>query len=245
MANKEFKKWATGYSGGDGGNLKAPVWIFGIEHGAPGDRKERFTFSEADTLPHWPTERDEFLRYLNQYNTKVVKLLSVLEGLPLTDYRTFAWERQVFCPESAYFKWNLFPLPLKTISPTEWDAVWVERTGLPSRNSYQQWCREHRFPVIQSWFETHQPELVIGTGLSFRADFARAFGYDPDSFTTHDVKGVVGVKVYTQGRLVVIPFLGRPLNSHKKLFAVGEFLIEHRKRLKSPLNSILLNRVTT
>lgn len=226
----DFEQWAIQYSGGDGGNIDGNIWLFGIEYGAPKDRKERFSFDDSSSPSEWPSEnQDDYLSYFNQHNTKAIKLLTVLANQPLNEYKSYAWSNRIFCSQSNYFKFNLFPLPFKTISVAEWDSVWISRTGFNSKPEYTDWCRKYRFPVIKSWFDKHNPELVIANGLTFRDDFCSAFGYDQNSIQKHELSPEI--IVYTIEKLVVIPFLGRPLNSNAKINLVGEFLRNYKNSL--------------
>lgn len=40
--NGSFERWATSYTGMDGGNPRGPIWIWGIEPGAGDENEENF-----------------------------------------------------------------------------------------------------------------------------------------------------------------------------------------------------------
>lgn len=169
--------------GGDPGSIKEPsVWLLGIEPGwsladdsgaeEPGpEAEERLRAYSIDLQLQWPFNRNAF------------KLLAAVEGGSPEDYREFAKRAQPFALDSkGYLKGNLFPVPFNNVGA--WDEAATEMTGFTTKDEYQSWVREVRFPVLERWIELCRPRLLIGSGISHLADFLEIAGADeaPDSF---------------------------------------------------------------
>lgn len=136
LVNSEFAKWATGFSGCDGGNLGGAVWLCGIEMGG-GETEATFEFHDC-RVPGYvgddpPDDRQRFLR--SHYNKKAIKLLAALAGEPVCDYPRFFKDQNCFHWDSIYFKLNLYPFSLRNAA--EPLPTWLaERTGLSTKPKY-------------------------------------------------------------------------------------------------------------
>lgn len=93
---EEFAKWATSYSGCDGGDIGSPaspsVWVCGIEWGGEGISYEWLKEElkgQADLNPPdgYDTEKEN-MDYI--YNINATKLLAAIDGLPVSEYEKFA-----------------------------------------------------------------------------------------------------------------------------------------------------------
>lgn len=214
-----------GCDGGDPGTVDSPsIWLFGIEHGR--------LISEPDETASifddgYPVERQ--LTYT--YNRNAFKLLAVIAGYSIDEYRNFAKEKQPFVKNSkGYFKGNLYPYACHNVG--EWPAYAVEETGLKSKEEYQKWCRENRLAVIKSWIEEYKPKVFIGVGTSCQQDFLNAvFGRQiPMEMLSFSVNGFTK-KVFCAKadgkKLVIVPHLSggvNGLNSHKSIEQAGEVI---------------------
>jgi hypothetical protein len=145
MVNNEFAKWATGFSGFDGGNPKGSVWLCGFEcAGAP--TEQDLVFDDVTTPCYVGENREEFLRG-SQYNLKAVKLLAALAGRATSDYSSFFKEQSCFDRDSNYFKLNLYPIGFNDTKHNRWkESEWLtQRTGFATKQEYLEWCRGNRF----------------------------------------------------------------------------------------------------
>jgi hypothetical protein len=193
------------------------VWLFGIEFGI-NEQIEDDSYS-IETQLRFP------------FNIKAFKLLAVMNGFDVIQYREFANAHRPFVRGSnGYFKGNLYPYACKKVS--DWPDDTRKAIGL-SKVDYFEWCRIHRLPVIKQWVDKYQPKIFIGVGISCRSDFSFAvFGKDVNfkvkivevnSHVKHIYYFIEGSK-----KLVVVPHFSGPygLNSNKSLQEVGLFIAQ-------------------
>lgn len=205
MPNPIFEKWATGYSGCDGGDIGTPehpaIWFCGIEWGGgkPSDKSEQAFATELlewfqedvsapaigyeDQLgnPDW----SENLAYI--FNWQAMKLLSAINGGHVSDYKKFAENEQPFVKGGrGYYKMNLYPLAFKNTSHALWQGAAAIATGFDKKQNYEDWICENRFPVMKSWMQRYAPKLIICTGITYAGDFKRAFVDDGCEFTRNE-----------------------------------------------------------
>jgi len=79
MINEDFKKWALGFSGCDGGDIGSPqhqsIWLCGLEWGG-GFKPEQLADEFKNNVGKPPTGYESHKLNLDyQFNTKAVKLL--------------------------------------------------------------------------------------------------------------------------------------------------------------------------
>jgi hypothetical protein len=235
-----FEKWATGFSGCDGGNLRGPIWFCGIEWGTGEDldleTELRSSVSSPPQRYRCPEDlfRDPVSGRPYPFDAKLLKLIGAMRGDRVAEYKRVAYERPFpFHKDSKYFKLNLFPIPFRKVDPGLWTDKYKLLTGLPTRAAYLQWCRERRFPGIREWTELGQPRLVVGIGRSCTSDFRAAFGFTgPETRVTIADRELIWMS-NGKAALAIIPFLGYQkgsLNSDNLLQAFGEHLgtILHR-----------------
>lgn len=178
-ATPDFDKWAKGYSGCDGGNLRGTVWLCGIEWGLGKghDLSQELKRTVARPPQNYKVPEDN-LRY--QYNVKAMKLFTAMRGRDVDGFRSTAFETPFpFHKESEYFKLNLFPIAFKALKQKRelWNEKYGKLTGLSTPDNYLDWCRKNRFPRMRRWVETGSPKLIIGTGRWAIHDFPKAFGF--------------------------------------------------------------------
>jgi len=189
MVNNEYAKWATGFSGCDGGNLKGSIWLCGIEFGG-GHTEKNLVFDAVDTPtyvgePHY--SREQFIKY--QYCWKAVKLLAELADRDKGDYTSFFKEESCFDRDSDYFELNLYPIGFKSTSHARWADWLVRKTGLANKQQYLDWWFEHRFPALRKWLLDYSPSLVLCTGKTYAPQFQSAFGSNNEKVITEEVAG--------------------------------------------------------
>ncbi len=222
-ADAKFAKWATGFSGCDGGDVGAPanrsIWFCGIEWGGghPANEQELYDtiFSENVESPAEGYTDDvsrpgwrHNLSYI--FNWQAMKLLGVINGFSVSEYKRFAETVKPFTKgERGYFKMNLFPLAFKNTSHQHWEDAFAKATGLDQKTDYLGWIRTNRFPVMKSWVEAYSPKLIICVGIGYLADYQRAFvdnGLEFSRTLIHDRE--LNWVVNKNGTVVVvIPFM--------------------------------------
>ncbi len=230
-----FERWALSYSGMDGGTLRAGGhWLCGIEFGGKyDDLKKQITqpqlvppFVKANCI--W----DDFLKY--QYNQKLAKLYAVICGKDLSDWLNHSGSVGLCTdlPNANTFKLNLYPIACQNESEELWTRQDFEATKFPTKAAYKAWCQTHRFPQFRQLVSTYRPAFVLCTGSSYRKEFLLAFGGPELVFSQSNSARLLSdgqkVEVYVTDdtTIVVIPFLGRPLNSDKILAEVGTAIRE-------------------
>jgi len=223
--NKEFADWAVGFSGFDGGNPSAPVWISGIEWG--GDDKpvlwpKEFTFrnEEGEHIPCRNEEyRAKYPNYLSyRFDQKVAKLLVNLFGKQVgcNDYKSYM-EQYLYTENGHCFRLNLYPLNAPKSNDELWTKDYYELTGFPTNILYWAWCTENRFPFLKQLMEKYSPKVIIGTGSTFRRDYILAFAESSMIFTGNPTPSIQNSKFtveevvtnYGKTRLLITPFFGQ------------------------------------
>lgn len=231
QAKADFERWATGYSGLDGGNPRGPIWFCGIEWGGK-ENKDGFVFGDAETLNSISADKlQKFLRH--KYSQSMVKLYAALMGEELKNCKEIANRKKVFAEDSDLFKLNLYPLSFPAEDDNFWEEWHFEKTGLPTKSLYRAWCQVHRFAKFTEWARHYAPKLIIGTGLSHDKDFVMAFGGVSKFFKSVSAMNTEAVSnkslkwlPINDGKtiLAIAPFLGgwHGLNSDMQLGAFGQ-----------------------
>lgn len=217
MVSEQFFKWATGFSGCDGGDIGSPssrsIWFCGIEWGGehPADEHE-LTHSIFTKNLEQPNdgyqEWTENIAYI--FNWQAMKLLNAIHGGSVLDYKKFAYTNQPFVKGAeGFFKMNLYPLAFKNTSHELWKSGFSIATGLASKQDYISWIKENRFPILKRLVETHVPKLVVCVGKSYLSEFASVFSENASEFKCEVIDGrELNWTVNKQGSLVVvIPFM--------------------------------------
>lgn len=215
-ASTLFARWATSYSGCDGGDIgsaeRRATWFCGIEWGGGHVANvEVLNTMFAEDLRQPPIGYDtweENLAYI--FNWQAMKLLSVINGRQVSDYKSFAKEVKPFTSGSrGYFKMNLYPLAFRNTSHEHWASEFAQATGLADKASYLSWIKANRFPAMRAWTDQHLPKVIVCAGITYLHDFRLAFGEEEMNLTTEiidDRQLVFGFN--TLGTLiVVIPFM--------------------------------------
>lgn len=243
-ATKAFEKWATGFSGCDGGNLDGDYWFCGIEWSGNYTEEELVDdFAKDYSMPgNWGKSEQEFNQILAaQYNRKILKLYSSIIGRDVEKYRHLLNEDEMpFSKTSKTLKLNLYPLAFNQDQDEGWRTQhWLyERTGLASKSLYRAWCQAHRFPIFRSAVEKHRPKVIVGTSRSYRDEYAMAFAGEGHTFieATRQLREneevildrKINWTMLDEGRtlLVVTPFLGGRwgLTSDEQLRQTGELI---------------------
>lgn len=176
-------KWATErLAGCDGGNLvKAKIWTCGIEWGwAQSTEDMRKKYYTKDILSEITNQKkliDDFVVYdksrlSSRYDRQFLKLLAVIKGYELSEYLS------VVINHNEIFKMNLFPIAFQRDYNNLWTEYNLDKTfeQFPTKDTYREWCRLHRFPFFQLLTEKYQPQIILCFGLGYAKDFCNAFG---------------------------------------------------------------------
>lgn len=229
VLNSMLEKY-DGCEGDDPGNPSAPsIWLFGIEPGHSRFDQEQEAAKHVSVNDGYSIKKQ--LSW--SFNRNAFKLLAVIHGYSVNEYRQFAEKHQPFVTGgTGYFKGNLYPFACHNVNVWPEDAT--KETGLASKNDYQNWCQKFRWPAIYKWVNEHQPKLFIGVGNSFREEFELAvYGRNVEMENRNFSINGYSKNIFTANidgrKLVVIPHLsgGRNgLNSHKAIEQAGEIIKE-------------------
>lgn len=231
---QKFKEWACSFSGCDGGNPDAKIWVCGIEWGyskkdAADMPPEKYYKEISEGINKGPSEYK--ISCNSRYDRSLAKLYSSIMGEK--DYKEVIKK----CDGSEIFKMNLYPIAFNNTDDQLWKKYELDKlTGFKEKNLYKTWCFLHRFPFFSEKVEEKRPDLIIGTGISYLTDFFVCFGgkdgidaiinvdiIEPES--PSDKK-----RTYYWGKLkkgtiiVVVPFFSGPygLNSDDLIQKMGD-----------------------
>jgi hypothetical protein len=198
---------------------KGSIWLFGIEHGwdADADKREAENNIEKDMY----TAKYQIENF--SYNRNAFKLLTVIDGHPIEEWKQYAEKHQPFARGSqGFFKGNLYPHPCHNVDT--WTDEAEKATGFASKDEYQNWCRKYRFEVIRQWVEEYAPSIFIGVGISCRKDFCQAvFGKKNIKILEHNSKEEMPTDTHPK-RIIYVP--GEDL----KFFVIPHLSYEHSSR---------------
>jgi hypothetical protein len=222
MVNVIFEKWATEFSGSDGGDIGNPkdpsIWFCGIEWGGghPADEHELHKifmenvskpavgYEKANGDPDW----EENIKV--RFNWQAMKLLSAINGGYVSDYKLFAENVRPFVKgEQGYYKMNLYPLAFRNTDHQLWKSAFAKATCFEKKQEYIDWIASSRFPLMKSWVQAYEPKLIICTGITYASNFRMAFVDDglefkSESIDDRELHWVVNKNGTT---VVVIPFM--------------------------------------
>ena len=239
-----FAKWATGFSGCDGGDIGSAqnrsIWYCGIEWGGghPADEQTLINtvfsrnvdspilgYTSEDTPPGWLHN----LAYM--FNRQAMKLLAAVYGDSVASYELFAETVKPFTEgEKGYFKMNLYPLAFKDTSHDLWKDEFAKTTGFRTKQDYQEWIKANRFPVMKAWMQMYSPKLIVCVGKSYLQEFSLAFSDDESTFKSEIIDDrELNWAINKNGTLVVVlPFLGNPngLNKNVSIQKFGDRIRE-------------------
>lgn len=188
MVNAIFEKWATGFSGCDGGDIGTPqrtsIWFCGIEWGGghPADEQALLQLfaqdvrvpAEGYTNTYGQPDWKENLAYI--FNWQAMKLLSAINGGIISEYKLFAEKVRPFAKgKKGYYKMNLYPLAFRSTSHQLWQEAFAKATGFEKKQDYIEWIGLRRLPIFKSWVQTYAPKLIVCAGITYSSEFRRAF----------------------------------------------------------------------
>jgi len=211
---EDFKNWALGFSGVDGGDIgsheKKSRWVCGIEWGAGHTSEELKNCLNncPEEIPVGYETWEENIAYI--FNWQVMKLFSAIDGNSVDNYKKFAEKIKPFVrEEQGYFKMNLYPIAFKDTDEERWNNGFSEVTGLKTKQEYIDWCRQNRLAKIRDWTLAYSPELVICLGKTYADDFLLAYGDRDIELNTEVIDDrELSWCINHQGTLIIIlPFM--------------------------------------
>jgi hypothetical protein len=236
----DFARWATSYSGCDGGDIGSPahraIWLCGIEWGGTRSAEclaKELLRDESQPRTGYP---DAAHNEAYIFNRQALKILSATEGTKVSGYRDFCYRAKPFTQgSSGYFKLNLYPVAFKDTSQSRWHGHYAAVTGLATKRDYIAWCQTHRFAQMRQWAATARPKLILCLGKDYRTDFKRAFHDESATFNHESIAGRdLWWSVNADGTLVaIIPFMvnrhGLTRNDSIQKFGdrIGQLMEQH------------------
>lgn len=194
MSNKKFEKWASGYSGFDGGNPKGKIWLCGIEWGGQNPKKEDLEklFEEDVTTVPTGYECHTINMKFQQYNVKFIKVMASLYDIEFIknnrydkkSIEEFNNKEKFFTKDSNYLKLNLLPFNFPNVSEEKWDINYQNLTGFKSKKEYMDWSLNARFEMFQNLTKEYSPKIIITVGKTHFENYKNAFGYRDALFIT-------------------------------------------------------------
>lgn len=239
--NENLKKWACSFSGCDGGNINADIWLCGIEWGSGSYENGKYYEKDlpdeikkgAVEITNEKFDWKDSITY--SYGRSFAKLYTAINSGEVKNYKSVSELSGV-----QLFKLNLYPIAFDSTNHNLWkDYKLEEITGFDNKYLFNTWCFFNRFPVFADVRKKKNPKLIICTGVDYFRDFLMCFsgGKNIDEIKTGIIKPVSKANKYDrtyywvkieQTLLVVVPFFsGRyGLNSDYLLQKMGDKIKE-------------------
>lgn len=205
MIETGFKEFALSYSGMDGGNTDAPLWICGIEFG--GQVSPDVKFEPVREMPFWSaktrsdnlgkakTSRDRYIswnycRMASKLTVCVLSEVSCTEDLNSKwGWRSHYYEQEIdpedqrkladrgYCGKfGGNLSLNLYPINFPRLEDAHWSETHRQRTGFETQYHYKAWCVENRFMKLRELVSKLKPAAIVCTSaVDTRNDFRLAF----------------------------------------------------------------------
>lgn len=176
--NENFKKWATGFSGFDGGNPNGEIWLCGIEWGgdSPNNINKLYELFEKDV-----SDLDKIIGYgdfkinmEHDYNKRFINIIGSLKNkdFPIDSKEVYKCieelneKEKFFTKDSNYMKLNLSPFNFPTTNKELWSDDYKQITGFKNKIDYEQWVWKERKKVFNDMTQKYKPKLIITFGAS-------------------------------------------------------------------------------
>lgn len=236
--NQKIVDWLKSPLGCDGGNIDGSIWFFGLEYG--GMEQSLSWLQDEAMQEHAHVGKDYRERFPNAfpYNTKLCKLYAAMLGRSLHDYssvfeETYMFGRPGTVPASDTYKGNIYVCAFPEENEEHFTEEFQTAFECKTKEEYKALHRTHRFPMLRAWVKEHNPKVIVCFGISYPADFVRAF-HDASGdceFMTNEsgenVRAMWGMINDNKTLLIIVPFLGRfpsSLQSDAQLQEAGEII---------------------
>ena len=233
------------------GDLRAPVWICGIEFGGDAEAmsdecllSELAGFDRRGGLPDtWNEKCDQFRADLRRwpFHRWVAKLMVGLrhaqeagQGVPSGSDCFAGW--QAYRDEKLYrsggdvLHMNLYPFSSRAVIDEGWSRIYAADPLLADKGAYYARCHGERFALLKACRERFRPPVIVATGIDSSETFARAFGFAGEP-VRHELLGTRRVERRTQGgsSLFCVPFFGSRygINSNALMVALVRLVAAH------------------
>lgn len=236
--SSNFIEWACSFSGCDGGNIDADIWLSGIEWGGAKEnyyKELQEEISKGKYIPPEEYEWDNSLEYT--YGRNVAKLFCAIKGKRVEQYKEIVSRYN----GSELFMMNLYPIAFSNTDYQLWQKYALDKiTGFKEKYLFKTWCFLHRFPFFARKTKQKTPKLIIGTGISYLTDFFVCFGGSSTINTTINygeikakllanskaIRQYYWAKLNNQTTIVVIPFFSGQygLNSNYLVQKTGDII---------------------
>ncbi len=191
---EKFEKWATEYSGFEGGNVNSDYWFCGIEYGGDfnfqfiedlqiveNPESEELQKIDDELIPCWI----EGLDHKYQYMQKVAKVISCQKDGCIENWRDH--RTNLFTKSGDIFKMNLFPINFAKDIDKLWVGDYVTRLGFNTKREYQEWCRNNRFPRLRELVIEYRPKVLICTSVGKKEFYKAAFLEEDSTYKAVDI----------------------------------------------------------
>ncbi|AOZ11078.1 hypothetical protein [Cupriavidus malaysiensis] len=227
------------FSGMEGGNLSAAVWVCDVVPPFSGMPLE-FALQAQHRPASWDSwyrrQHAEILPRL-QTQFRIARVLAAAReatlppGRPPVSAQEY-FDRYLYAAHGNEFKLSLFPLPTHPDGKRPWTHIFGGHPTMGSKSKYERICRDGgRFPFIRGLRELHRPKVILCLGQRQREDYLRAFGFDnvpPTEAILQPADIPARLMVYEQAGTTLIvspPFAGcQGLCSDTLLEALGGFV---------------------
>ncbi|WP_059414008.1 hypothetical protein [Cupriavidus basilensis] len=239
FTSQELDTYFSSYVGMEGGNPAAAVWFCDSS-------PQRWTEPlRAPLLPRlaphaWDAafraeHRDSMARWLSYQ--RIARIMAAARAEVLgrrlsdTDWKPY-FEQELFSPDGAEFKLNLFPVPDQLDGVARWSTVFRGQPALLPKERYLDLCRfGGRFRFLARICACWQPKVVVCFGQRHTQDFIRAFGLGKtvaDEWQLQPADLVMSLRVFRGDGTtwIICPALAgaNGLNSDVLLNAFGKLL---------------------
>lgn len=231
MITDNFKEWGCSFSGCDGGNLNAKIWISGIEWGGGDEGYYQKLPNEISKGTYDISGKYDWKDSLSYpYGRSLAKLFAAIHGHKVSGYRSYAESLS----GDEIFKLNLYPIAFKNTGNDLWRQHELDKiTGFEEKELFKAWCFINRFPFFSEQVQKIKPEIIIGTGVNYLVDFFACFasGHKLKDFIRVEKIGerkLFWARISEKTHLFVIPFFSGSygLNSDNLLQEFGDNIKE-------------------
>ncbi|AJG24218.1 structural elements [Cupriavidus basilensis] len=183
FTRQELDNYFASYVGMEGGNPRASLWICDR---SPHPWYERLAgpLRPRTEPPAWDAafrakHREDMGKWLNHQRIARIMAAARAQALDIrlddNDWKAY-YRDELYAPDGAQFKLNLFPLPLMLDGLTPWSKVFRGQSELVPKERYLDLCRHGgRFRFLRSLCAHWRPKVVVCIGYRQADDFARAF----------------------------------------------------------------------